>query len=91
MNDHKISKNSFITGSKTIIPINVLHNTLPIFGYRIDNFAYITDAKTIPEAEVEKLKNLDVLVINALRIEPHVSHFNLDEALAFIKRVNPKK
>ena len=91
LNDHKISENSFISGSKTIIPINVLHKTLPIFGYRIDNFAYITDAKTIPEAEVEKLKNLDVLVINALRIEPHVSHFNLKEALAFIKLVNPKK
>ena len=44
-----------------------------------------------PDAEVEKLKGLDVLVVNALRIEPHVSHFNLEEALAFIKRVNPKK
>ena len=57
----------------------------------MDAFAYITDAKTISDPEVEKLQNLDVLVINALRIEPHVSHFNLDEALAFIKLVNPKK
>ena len=74
-----------------IIPINVLHNTLPIFGYRIDSFAYITDAKTISSSEIEKLKNLDVLVVNALRIEPHLSHFNLAEALDFIKLVNPKK
>ena len=57
----------------------------------MDAFAYITDAKTISTLEVEKLQNLDVLVINALRIEPHVSHFNLEEALDFIKLVNPKR
>jgi phosphoribosyl 1,2-cyclic phosphate phosphodiesterase len=57
----------------------------------MDTFAYITDAKTISDLEVEKLQDLDVLVINALRIEPHVSHFNLEEALAFIKLVNPKR
>ncbi len=54
-------------------------------------FAYITDAKTVADSEVEKLQGLDVLVVNTLRIEPHVSHFNLEEALAFIKLVNPKK
>lgn len=91
LNDHQISGETFNIGSKSIIPISVLHNTLPIFGYRIDNFAYITDAKTISKSEIEKLKNLDVLVVNALRIEPHVSHFNLEEALCFIKLVNPKK
>ena len=91
LNDHQISGETFNIGSKTIIPINVLHNTLPIFGYRIDNFAYITDAKTISKSEIQKLKNLDVLVVNALRIDPHVSHFNLEEALCFIKLVNPKK
>ncbi|MDA8847767.1 MBL fold metallo-hydrolase, partial [Flavobacteriaceae bacterium] len=91
LNDHQISGETFNIGSKTIIPINVLHNTLPIFGYRIDNFAYITDAKKISKSEIQKLKNLDVLVVNALRIDPHVSHFNLEEALCFIKLVNPKK
>ena len=91
LNDHQISEHPFTLGSKLIQPINVLHNTLPILGYRIDKFAYITDAKTVSDAEVEKLKGLDVLVVNALRIEPHVSHFNLEEALEFIKRVNPKK
>ena len=91
LNDHQISDEVFNTGSKTIIPINILHNTLPIFGYRIEDFAYITDAKTVSQSELEKLKNLDVLVVNALRIEPHVSHFNLEEALDFIKLVNPKR
>ncbi len=91
INDHQISGKTFNIGGKMIIPINVLHNTLPIFGYRIDSFAYITDAKTISSSEIEKLKNLDVLVVNALRIKPHLSHFNLEEALDFIKLVNPKK
>jgi len=91
LNAHPITDTSFSIGAKTVQPINVLHNSLPIFGFRIDTFAYITDAKTISDIEVEKLQNLDVLVINALRIEPHVSHFNLEEALAFIKLINPKR
>ena len=91
LNAHSITDIPFFVRSKTVQPINVLHNSLPIFGFRIDRFAYITDAKTISDIEVEKLHNLDVLVINALRIEPHLSHFNLDEALAFIKLINPKR
>jgi len=91
LNAHPITDAPFSVGSKEIQPINVLHNSLPIFGFRMDAFAYITDAKTISDLEVEKLQNLDVLVINALRIEPHVSHFNLEEALAFIKLVKPKR
>ena len=91
LNAHPITDIPFTVGTKLVQPINVLHNSLPIFGFRMDAFAYITDAKTVSDSEVEKLQNLEILVINALRIEPHVSHFNLDEALAFIKRVNPKK
>ena len=91
INDHQISDETFSIEGKIITPINILHNTLPIFGYKIGSFAYITDAKTISNLEIEKLKNLDILVINALRIEPHLSHFNLEEALDFIKLVNPKK
>ena len=91
LNDYQLSGENFNLGGKTIIPINVLHNNLPIFGYRINNFAYITDAKTISKLEIKKLTNLDVLVVNALRIDSHVSHFNLEEALEFIKLVNPKK
>ena len=81
----------FSIKNKTIIPIEVFHHKLPVFGFRIENFAYITDAKTVSEQEVEKLKDLDVLVVNALRQESHLSHFNLEEALAFIKLVNPKQ
>ena len=76
---------------KKIIPISFMHNSIPVTGYRIDDFAYLTDIKTIKEKELEKLKNLDVLVINALRQEPHISHFNMQEALNFIKLVKPKK
>lgn len=91
LNAHPITDTPFSIGAKTVQPINVLHNSLPIFGFRIDRFAYITDAKTISDIEVQKLQNLDVLVINALRNEPHLSHFNLEEALAFIKLINPKR
>jgi phosphoribosyl 1,2-cyclic phosphate phosphodiesterase len=69
----------------------VFHNKLPVFGFRIFDFAYITDAKTIPDDEIKKLTGLNVLVINALRQKPHLSHFNLEEALNFIKLLNPKK
>lgn len=74
-----------------IIPIRLMHYQLPIFGYRIANFAYLTDVKYIPDEEFSKLKDLDVLVIDALRIEEHISHENLEEALDSIKRIAPKK
>ena len=82
---------SFSIGNKTAVPINVMHGSLQVFGYRIDDFAYLTDVKTIENSEIAKLKNLKVLVINALREEPHDTHFNLKEALDFITLVQPKK
>jgi phosphoribosyl 1,2-cyclic phosphate phosphodiesterase len=81
----------FAIGNKIAIPINVMHGKLQVFGYRIDDFAYLTDVKTIDEFEMEKLKNLKVLVVNALREEPHHSHFNLQEALDFIEIIKPEK
>jgi phosphoribosyl 1,2-cyclic phosphate phosphodiesterase len=81
----------FSIGDKTAIPVNVMHGNLQVFGYRIDDFAYLTDVKTIEDIEVEKLKNLKVLVVNALREELHDSHFNLQEALDFIALVKPQK
>jgi phosphoribosyl 1,2-cyclic phosphate phosphodiesterase len=81
----------FTINKKTIIPIDALHGNLQVFGYRIDYFAYLTDIKTIKNHEIEKLKNLKVLVINALRDEDHHSHFSLQEALDFITLVQPKK
>lgn len=81
----------FIIGNKVAVPVEVMHGDLQVFGYRIDDFAYLTDVKTIEDSEVEKLKGLKVLVINALREEPHHSHFNLAEALAFISKVKPER
>ena len=82
---------SFKINTKVIIPIEVMHNQLPVLGYRIDNFAYLTDVKTINDSERQKLKDLDVLVLSALRIEPHPNHLNLEEALEMIKIINPKR
>lgn len=81
----------FAIGNKMVTPIDVLHGDLQVFGYRVDDFAYLTDVKTIQESEIEKLKGLKVLVINALREEPHQTHFNLKEALDFITLVQPEK
>lgn len=86
-----VNNEPFAIGSKKAIPINVMHGNLQVFGYRIDDFAYLTDVKTIEDSEILKLKNLKVLVINALRKEPHDTHFNLKEALDFIAIVQPEK
>jgi phosphoribosyl 1,2-cyclic phosphate phosphodiesterase len=81
----------FAFKNKTVIPIEVYHNTLSVMGFRIDDFCYLTDVKTIAEEEHQKLKNLDVLVLSALRTEPHPNHLNLDEALKMIEKIKPKK
>lgn len=81
----------FSLSGKIIIPIEVLHGRMKIFGFRIDNFAYVTDVKHVEEKERDKLMELEVLVVNALRIEPHRTHFNLKEALEFIEMIRPKK
>jgi phosphoribosyl 1,2-cyclic phosphate phosphodiesterase len=77
--------------NNNITPIEVMHYKLPVTAYRINNFTYITDANYISEAEKEKIKGTDVLVINALRKEKHISHFTLDEALELINEIKPKK
>jgi phosphoribosyl 1,2-cyclic phosphate phosphodiesterase len=79
----------FALGNKTAEPLSVLHGSLEIFGYRLGDFAYITDAKVITEEERAKIRGIKVLVVSALRQEPHDSHFNLQEALDFIKDINP--
>lgn len=75
----------------TLLPIEVLHYKMPVFGYRIGDFTYITDAKTISETEKQKVKGTKILVVNALHRSEHISHFNLDEALAFIAEIKPEK
>ena len=83
--------NPFFVENIEITPVRVMHYMLPIFGYRIDNFAYLTDVLTVPEEEYGKLKNLDVLVVSALRHQPHISHQTLAQALKMIRRIAPKQ
>lgn len=86
-----IDSEPFIANGLKIIPLPVLHLRLPVFGFRFGNFSYITDANFIPDQTLERLTGTEVLVLNALQIDPHISHFNLDEALAVIARVKPAK
>ena len=86
-----IDGKTFNLDGVSITPIEVLHGKLPVTGYRFNNIAYLTDVKSIIESEKEKLQNLDILIVNALRIEEHGTHFNLEEALAFVKEIKPKK
>lgn len=90
INLNEISLESKMIKGIDIVPIRVFHGKLPIFGYRIGKMAYLTDVLSIPEQEYAKLKNLDVLIINALRIKPHLSHQTLDESLKKIERIQPK-
>jgi phosphoribosyl 1,2-cyclic phosphate phosphodiesterase len=84
--DHTFSINGI-----EITPVRVFHYHLPVLGFRIGNFAYITDANYIPEESKEKLFGVKYLVINALRKEKHISHFSLREAIDFIREISPKK
>ena len=74
-----------------VIPIEIMHGELKIFGYRFSNVAYLTDVKTIEPLEKKKLQNLDILIINAIRHKPHHAHLNLVEALKLIEELKPKK
>lgn len=91
VNIHIIDDQPFIIKNHTIIPIEVLHLKMKVLGFRIGNFSYITDANYISEIELDKLMGSEILVLNALRKEPHISHFTLDEAVAIAKEVNAKK
>jgi len=82
---------SFTIGGKTITPIEVMHSFLPVLGFRVGDFTYLTDVKTISELERTKVKGSKVLVVNALQKQEHYSHFNLKEALAFIETIGPDK
>jgi len=88
---NQIENTPFILGDLEIMPIEVMHGKLAVFGYRFDKLAYLTDVSFINEEEKLKLKNLNVLVINALRIKDHPTHFNLEKALLLIEEVQPKK
>ena len=87
-----IIDNEPFTIEETIItPIKVLHYKLPVFGFRIKNFVYLTDVSEISEIEKEKMKGADLIILDALRKKSHVSHFNLEQALDLLKELNPKQ
>lgn len=89
--NHLISNDKFLVKDLEFEPIPIIHGKLDILGYRINNFAYLTDASFIPENSIKKLMNLDVLIINALRFHPHNTHFNVEEAMGIIDILKPKK
>jgi phosphoribosyl 1,2-cyclic phosphate phosphodiesterase len=88
---HTISNEAFVVGKTKILPVEVFHHRLPVLGFRIGDFAYITDANRIEEKERAKIRGAKVLVLNALRREAHISHFTLTEALEIIRDLAPEK
>ena len=84
-----IGNETFTVEGIEILPIPVIHGTLPVLGYRIGGFAYITDCSSIPEESLALLKGLDSLVIGALRYKPHATHFSIPQALDVIKKISP--
>jgi phosphoribosyl 1,2-cyclic phosphate phosphodiesterase len=92
VNSHIIFKNqSFKIGNLNIIPIEVWHGNWQVFGFRLNNFAYLTDVKTIEKDQLSLLRGIEILVINVLRETPHPTHLNLEEAMMIIEQLKPKK
>lgn len=75
----------------SVTPISVKHGRMPVFGFRIGDLTYITDAKSIEDSEMEKIKGSKIVVINALRKKEHHSHMNLEQALRFMEEINPEQ
>jgi len=88
---HEINENAFEIDDLKIQPIRIMHYKLPILGFRIGNMAYLTDVKTIDESCFEELKNLDTLILSALRPNFHFAHLSLNEALALTERIGARK
>ncbi|MEO9511645.1 MAG: MBL fold metallo-hydrolase [Flavobacteriaceae bacterium] len=86
-----IKDKTFLLGNMEVLPIEAYHNRLQVFGYKIGGFVYLTDVKHMEDDQLQKIVGAKVLVINALREEPHHSHFNLEEALAFSEKVGAEK
>lgn len=86
----EIENKKFQIEGVDIMPIEVHHHFLPVLGYRFQDFTYITDAKSIADFEIEKIKGTKVLVLNALQKNPHLSHFTLEEALQMVELIQPQ-
>lgn len=91
INVHTIDEQNFYINDIQFIPIRAMHKEMPVLGFRIGNFTYITDANYIATSELEKVKGTEILVLNALRREPHYSHFSLPEAIALAQKINAKQ
>jgi len=87
----EIGEGSFTINNTSVTPLPVLHLKLPVLGFRIGDFSYITDANFLPDSTYKKLEGTKVLVINALQREHHISHFNLNEAVDIARKINPEK
>jgi phosphoribosyl 1,2-cyclic phosphate phosphodiesterase len=84
---NSITEEPFSIGDIPVLPIQVWHMKMPVYGYRFGNFTYITDANRIEDAEKDKIRGSEILVVNALRKEKHISHYTLDEAIALVKEL----
>jgi phosphoribosyl 1,2-cyclic phosphate phosphodiesterase len=91
INLHTIALQPFDIGRVHFTPIQVMHYKLPVLGFRINDFTYITDAKTVSDTEKQKMRGTKILVINALQKETHISHFTLDEAIAFAQQIGAEQ
>lgn len=88
---HTIGKRTFSIDGVRFTPIRCFHHKLPVLGFRTGDLTYITDTNFIPPEEIEKMKGTRILIINALRKEKHISHYNLEEALEVINEIKPEK
>ena len=88
---HTIDQDPFFIGQTEIIPLAIMHYKLPILGFRIGDFTYITDAKTVSNETIEKVRGTKILIINALQRQPHISHFTLDEAIDFAQKIGAEQ
>jgi len=86
-----ISDEAFSVGETIIVPLDIMHYKLPILGFRINDFVYITDAKTVSEETIAKIKGAKILIVNALQKEQHISHFTLDEAIEFAQKIGAEQ
>jgi phosphoribosyl 1,2-cyclic phosphate phosphodiesterase len=88
---HEIDGQAFIFDGLEVVPLPVLHHRMPVLGFRIGSFSYITDANAIPEQTMKLLEGTDTLVLNALQREKHISHFSLDEAITMAKSIGARQ
>ena len=88
---HNIKNEPFNINGVEILPIEGLHYKLPVFGYRINDFVYLTDVSFVSEKEKEKMKGADIIVLDALRKTPHISHFTMEQAVELLEELQPKQ